>query len=499
MTLYGRFKRLNIDFSAVGLEQRPGGSDYFCTPVGARLIGWTGCDGVHYCFVKDFGEMVFSVSPMNLPGEYVHPVAKDFADFLRLLLACGSEAAIEQVYGWDEATFDAFVQENRPDERQAAALRKIAAHFSLTPMEHPYAYMKELQAAFDYSRLRFGPDYEEWVPVEKPKPWAVYYDGHTGRKRPGTEIPVGKAFSWGGYQWIVPAVYACADGLVVDFCRKISPEQVQSFHEKYDLDTNQTRERQEELERENPLNFEFTGTAVCNGKPMRWQGMTCSYWLTKSCRGEGEAEEPEAAAAAAHYGLDPAFCWAFSRMSFPWAAKRKPAVKSLSLTLSQEPVSLPGPHFSLQPGESIAFTHPLTGVRHTLTVQEWERQEMDMSRPFQEEMDFPPHFVTMTYTLSPDIPGNRFTVQDCARSDQARPKNPDPRGPVGAGCSVMVPVARIGGADGPTAILFHTPGETDPGLHAVCSSTHFAPVDAVEWRSVFREKLLPDVTVKLLQ
>ena len=42
MTLYEKFKNLHIDFSSLGLEQGGSRSDYFCTPKGAKVIGWGG-------------------------------------------------------------------------------------------------------------------------------------------------------------------------------------------------------------------------------------------------------------------------------------------------------------------------------------------------------------------------------------------------------------------------------------------------------------------------
>ena len=109
MNLYQQFKKLNIDHSAIGLEQCDTYAPYFCTPKGAKVIGWAGVDGIHYCFVKGFGEMVFAVSPANLPGEYVYPIARSFEDMLSLLLASGSMDAIEQAHMWDEATFDGYM------------------------------------------------------------------------------------------------------------------------------------------------------------------------------------------------------------------------------------------------------------------------------------------------------------------------------------------------------------------------------------------------------
>ena len=54
--LYEKYKNLKIDGSWIGLEagtQTP----YFCTPIGAEIIGWD--NGIHYCFIKSFGDMVF--------------------------------------------------------------------------------------------------------------------------------------------------------------------------------------------------------------------------------------------------------------------------------------------------------------------------------------------------------------------------------------------------------------------------------------------------------
>lgn len=62
-TTYERHLKLNIDGSRVGLESGERESNYFCTPKGAKVIGWAGVDGIHYCFVRGFGEMVFAVSP----------------------------------------------------------------------------------------------------------------------------------------------------------------------------------------------------------------------------------------------------------------------------------------------------------------------------------------------------------------------------------------------------------------------------------------------------
>ena len=78
--------------------------------------------------------MVFAVSPMNPAPDFVHPLSKDFADFLRLLLACGDVAALEQAWMWEEAQFEAFSRNNPPTQAQQVVLSEVAARLKLTPV-----------------------------------------------------------------------------------------------------------------------------------------------------------------------------------------------------------------------------------------------------------------------------------------------------------------------------------------------------------------------------
>ena len=60
-----KFLQRGVDLSPVGVELREDNTNYFCTPKGASVFGWAGIDGIHFCFIRGFGEMVFSVSPMK--------------------------------------------------------------------------------------------------------------------------------------------------------------------------------------------------------------------------------------------------------------------------------------------------------------------------------------------------------------------------------------------------------------------------------------------------
>ena len=190
---YQKFLRKHLDLSSLSVMRREDNDPYFCTPKGASIFGWAGVDGIHFCFVRGFGETVFAVSPMNGGKDCVHVIARDFSDFLRLLLATGDSAALEQAWQWDEAQFDAFLAENPPTDEQKAVLLQITTVFSLTPMERPWQYLRKLQAEFDLSKLKFTEDFydPEMNPdaPEQKMDWKVYFDGsfwgHHGRERAG--------------------------------------------------------------------------------------------------------------------------------------------------------------------------------------------------------------------------------------------------------------------------------------------------------------------------
>ena len=77
------FKKTKIDLSPLGFIQNGDSEIYYCTPKKAKILANSGVDGIHYCTIPQFGEMIFAVSPMNF-GDCVHPIARSFEDLLRL-------------------------------------------------------------------------------------------------------------------------------------------------------------------------------------------------------------------------------------------------------------------------------------------------------------------------------------------------------------------------------------------------------------------------------
>lgn len=502
MTTYQKFKALSIEHSVIGLEQSDSDVTYYCTPRDANIIGWAGVDGIHYCTIPEFGEMIFAVSPMNF-GDCVHPIARNFEDLLRMLLFCGDMAALEQCYAWDEEQFKAFLIDYPMTEAQTAVLGLIQKAFGIEPMEDAFVYVKQLQSEFDLSRIPYTEDYydEDMNPAapEQEKEWKVSFDGGFwgGDGKPGKEVPVGKHFSWGSEKWYIPAAYICDEGLVVDYCMEAEPAGVKTFIDKWDLlnegRNHYTQEQREQMEREHPLYVRFYGRATCNWQELQ-DGHSCGVtWLPASCVPDGIRQNDTARGILTHYGLDESKGWAFHRWSYPWGETDGQNLYALSVRMERQHENIAGQHFMTPTvGESITLTHPLTGEVYTLTVHELEQEELPEHAFRDSDMEYPRHTLAMSYSLKPDITGRGFMIQDCSDGDKPRRKQ---NSSTGARTAFAAAIGVIGGADGPTAVFV---GAHAPTLHAACSSLHLEAVEDVEWRAVFSEKLMEDVEVCLI-
>ena len=168
--LYEKYKNLKIDGSWIGLEagaQTP----YFCTPIGAEIIGWD--NGIHYCFIKDFGDMVFCVNPETCCDYNVYPIARNFCDFLGLILATGNTNTLQQIIWWDKKGFEDFVnsteeQEYRVRPEVQGVLSTIRKGIDIAPIDTPFEYIKDLQSNFPYEQIPFTNEYYDTLGIERP-------------------------------------------------------------------------------------------------------------------------------------------------------------------------------------------------------------------------------------------------------------------------------------------------------------------------------------------
>ncbi len=229
------------------------------------------------------------------------------------------------------------------------------------------------------------------------------------------------------------------------------------------------------MEAEHPLRFDFRPGLLCGGE-VRKMTRGCSV-----CYLPDTDYELEGRWAAEHYGLDLSLGWGIYRASFPGVRLKGP----LSLTLAQERASLPGPSFQVSgPGDSIPFFLPADGLTHTLTVLDWEEKTFPAWAFRLPGMEVPTHCRAMGYTITPKPPEGAVTVSDCGEGDPPRRKKPVSGLSPTASCAVGV----IGGASG---------SRSPEGEQTVFSALHFSPPEQVEWRFVFHERPLEDMTVEL--
>ena len=103
-TIYEKYMALPIDKGSLCLEYGDIADPYFCYPVNANPIGFEGC--ILYCFLPEYGEMVFACNPESCVDQNVYPLAANFEDFIRLVLACGTANPLEQIVWMDKNKFE---------------------------------------------------------------------------------------------------------------------------------------------------------------------------------------------------------------------------------------------------------------------------------------------------------------------------------------------------------------------------------------------------------
>ena len=331
--------------------------------------------------------------------------------------------------------------------------------------------------------------------------YKVYFrGGFYGKQkweRAGEEIPVNKTFTWGEDTWLIPAVYSCSAGLVMDMCMRIEAKRMADYIQKLEPYREQeellTDEIQDKLQCANPLHQDFDVRLQINGKEVLERTGYGESWIPEACLPEGESNSSKAKAFLEHYDLDLTCAWVIRRMSFPWPSRRRMEIHELDLMLIQHKTDFSGIHFTAPAiGESLTFTHPLTGAWHTLTVQALENSELDTTHFGQEDMIYPNHYIQMEFTVEPNLTRSELSVRDCSGSDQPRKKVTEE----GFGPHATSSIGIIGGADGPTAILL-AGKSSGPERHLAISSLHFEPAQAVEWRMIFHKKMKEDIRIKI--
>ena len=167
MDLFSKYRALNIDGRLISLAYEECAEPYFCYPVNAKVIGFEGC--ILYCFLPEYRNMVFASNPESCADKNVYPLAADFKDFMRLILACGSANPVEQIVWMNKQQFEQHLQSEREAQtsEQAELLSFLAHELNLTPMENPFEYVKALQAEFDDGKVQYSDEYYDVLGIER--------------------------------------------------------------------------------------------------------------------------------------------------------------------------------------------------------------------------------------------------------------------------------------------------------------------------------------------
>ena len=166
-SLFERYKKLNINGSLICLEQVEDSYSYFCYPTNAKAIGFEG--SIMYCFIEPYKDMVFACNPDTCADVFVYPLARTFADFMRLILACGSTNPIEQIVWVDKDKFAEHLKEEEAirTAEQKAAISYLEKELGIFPIDNPYDYVKELQSHFDNRGIEYSDEYYDVLGIER--------------------------------------------------------------------------------------------------------------------------------------------------------------------------------------------------------------------------------------------------------------------------------------------------------------------------------------------
>ncbi|MDO4273626.1 MAG: hypothetical protein Q4D16_08150 [Eubacteriales bacterium] len=326
-------------------------------------------------------------------------------------------------------------------------------------------------------------------------------------EQPKKVIEINREFLWEGDSFRILSLYEFNQGLVLDFCRQVDRMKLQAYSEKWRKNTQKPEKLTDvELElmlAENPAGEPPEIKLTVNGISLDSLGCTSLWWQPYN-----EDKDPDAADFLEHYRLDPDLGWMMIRSSFTWKTKDKPELKHLKMHFKDQPVSVAGPHFTLNENgqQIIVFTHPQTGTKHKLEVKyrtleqipknimpskEMKPGKENMSAPIIENCIFPTNYEAIHYTISPDLEDGTYFIRSVDSKGDQPISTLSHSEPAGAHTITV-----IGGSSGPTSVF--TGGRLlreQPTLHTAYSPVYFETVEVKDWCITFRVRRKKDYTL----
>lgn len=469
MTEYQKWRLNGPDLAPLGVLSCTMDPDnrYFCTPVGAIVFGRIGVDGIHFCRIRRVPGLIFAVSPMNTPGKYVHPIARDFYDFLCLLITVGDVSVIEQAWMWDKKRFETEWRALEKTEEKDETIRQLTEQFDLVPIENPYEYLRTLCDTFDYDRIPFIKENREMCTAGEKVgklSWRVVcqpdFRPYHSHEKGGTEYPLDIPFSIPVYGRVMPirgrllAYYVCVRGLVVDLY----------------MDWTE--------------NCEIQASVQVNGRNCRCTAQCTCIRFSEADDGAGDESDAESDAVWEHYRLQKK-SGIVQRLCFPWKTgewRRCPAIRSCTLSFSLTPQFVDTAQFTVHSaGETFSFAD-LSGMEHTLTILSYEQEMVAAEQPI--------YMRGLRFQLEPPLPHDAYYIANLSSEDE---NEEVAAALLGANGRPDNAIGIIGGADGPTAVFCAV--SPKPGV--LWSHPRLTPVTETVWKVSLREPESPTITLPL--
>lgn len=152
MNLLERVKSIQGAEEALGLTLTTKDRMGARLPEGSRLLGYS--DQTYFCYIEGYLDTVFAVADQPEHEWSVWPVAYNFREFIRLILACGCAELSARSARLSENEYG-----RRMDlewRRPHTDLIRLGDKLSLTPIQNPYGYTRMIGQLIDCRRINRG-------------------------------------------------------------------------------------------------------------------------------------------------------------------------------------------------------------------------------------------------------------------------------------------------------------------------------------------------------
>ncbi len=372
-----------------------------------------------------------------------YPIADNFNDFLGLLLSCGRTEILCKIPYWTRLRFNRERNRQHHSRKQQMICNALNNCFHPPVIADPYGYVQNLQNK----------------PAIKTQP-------------PTTTVQLGER------QWQARNFRILDQDATVDICIRIPGTQIASFYDRWE-DICPDKEQQQAKSATDPFALQTRLRATVGGTAIGTEILHQLHWDPL-----GENSE-DAQDALQKLQLDSEDGWVILHLLLQTGKRKKKPIRSLSLELVSETVTIPGPHFTVQDeGTVLSMTHPVSGKEMHLTIHSSADEALDpnfLTNP-------PCHYTRLCYSVDPPMSQDAFWIFDPIPNDRLL-------APVG--CADPHPDPDLENA--PTAMLAEVNESLPTHIRTAFSSRHYHLQKGITWHTAFCCKRYPDGVLPIVR